>query len=338
MKNKERLAIVTDAWFPQTNGVVTTLANMIEKLEKKYDILVIHPGMFCNFSFSFYKEILLSVPFGLKEKLIRFDPDYIHIATEGPLGIATRRFCEKNDKKYNTSLHTNFPYLINQMFYIPESITWKAMRFFHKGSSKVLVTSQDMKEILVKKKFKNELIIWSRGVDESRFFYKERKNDTFRTTIICVSRVSKEKNLKEFCKLSKNPRYYCILVGDGPYLHKLRKKYPYCNFVGKIPNDQLHEWYGKADVFFFPSIFDTFGIVMLESIACGTPVVAYNVVGPRTIVKNGENGYLIKYKDQLHKAIRKARRLDRLSVSQTVNKYTWENVTKTFIANLSKVS
>jgi len=336
VKNKERIVIVTDAWFPQTNGVVTTLSNMVERLKKDYEVLVINPSMFYNFKLHFYKEIMLSIPKGMKDKIIDFDPDYIHIATEGPLGIAARRYCEKNNKQYNTSLHTNFPYLMNQMFFIPENITWRAMRYFHKGSSRVLVTNDDMKDVLTEKKFMNDLVVWSRGIDQKRFFYKERINDTSRITVICVSRVSKEKNLKEFCKLSKNPRYNCILVGDGPYLEKLKRKYPGCIFVGKVPNDKLHEWYGKADVFFFPSIFDTFGIVMLESIACGTPVVAYNVTGPRTLIKKGENGYLIKNKDQVHKAIRKAKRLNRLVVSQSINDYTWENVTRIFIDNMSK--
>jgi glycosyltransferase involved in cell wall biosynthesis len=227
---------------------------------------------------------------------------------------------------------------MKDLFYVPEDITWETMRWFHESSEKILVTNKDVRDTLKDKRFKNKLIVWSRGIDSSKFFFKEKKTKSEKTVLLCVSRVSKEKNLKQFCKLSLDERYECVLIGDGPYLEKLKAKYPKVKFVGKVENSKLRSWYASADVFFFPSLFDTFGIVMIESMACGTPVVAYNVTGPKTIVENNVNGYLIKSEDEIDKAIRKASRLNRVKVSESVKKYTWKNVAKIFIENLTRTT
>lgn len=333
---KEKIVIITDAWIPQTNGVVTTLKNLVSFLEKNYDVLVVHPGMFKGFDLVLYKEIRISIPIGMSKILKDFDPDYFHIATEGPLGMAAKRYCNKYYKKFNTSFHTNFPYLIKEFLHVPEKLTWLFLRFFHKGSERILVTNEDVRNILSGEKFKSELVIWTRGIDSNKFYYEKRNKISKKINLLYVGRISKEKNLKKFCKLSKDSRYNCILIGDGPYRKKLEKKYPKVSFIGKVPNDKLYEWYQSVDVFFFPSLFDTFGIVMLEAIACGLPVVAYDITGPRTLIQKGINGYIIKNDNQIHKAIRKCLRLDRQKISESVKDYTWENVTYIFISNLSK--
>ena len=335
---KQKIAIVTDAWYPQTNGVVTTLSNLVKNLEKEYEVLVINPKMFWGVNFFFYKEIVLSIPFKMSKILREFDADYIHIATEGPLGIAAKRYCKKHYKKYNTSFHTNFPYLLKEFFHVPEKLTWILMRGFHKGSERVLVTNEDVRTVLSTKNFQSKLVLWTRGIDSGRFFFQpsEQHEKGEKINLLYVGRVSKEKNLKKLCKLSKDKRYNCTIVGDGPYLKKIKNKYPKVVSAGKVPNEELFNHYAKADVFFFPSVFDTFGIVMLESIACGLPVVAYDTMGPRTLIKKGINGYLISNDEQVHKAIRKALRLDREKVSESVQDFTWEIVTSIFIENLSK--
>lgn len=333
-----KILILTDAWSPQTNGVVTTLKNLVKELEKKYDVHVIHPGLFKSVTLSFYKDISLAIPISIFKMIDDYDPDYIHIVTEGPIGLAGKNYCQIKNKKYNTSFHTNFPYMMKDIFYVPEDITWETMRWFHESSEKILVTNKDMKNILQEKDFKNKIILWSRGIDTKKFFFTEKKTKSEKIIVLCVSRVSKEKNLKQFCKLSLNEKYECVLIGDGPHLEKLRSKYPKVRFIGKVENSKLRSWYASADVFFFPSLFDTFGIVMIESMACGTPVVAYDVTGPKTIIENSVNGYLIKSEDDIHKAIVKASRLNRVKVSNSVKKYTWKNVAKIFIENLTKTT
>ena len=331
----EKILILTDAWSPQTNGVVTTLKNLVKQLEKKYDVYVIHPGLFKSINLSFYKDISLAIPISIFKMIDDYHPDYIHIVTEGPIGLAGKNYCQIKKKKYNTSFHTNFPHMMKDLFYVPEDITWETMRWFHEASEKILVTNTDIKDTLEQKGFKNDLIVWSRGIDTSKFYFENTKRKNDKILLLCVSRVSKEKNLKKFCKLSENDMYECILIGDGPYLDKLKEKYPKVNYVGKIPNAHLREWYAAADVFVFPSLFDTFGVVMIESMACGTPVVAYNVTGPKTIVKDNINGYLIESDESFNDAILKATSLDRSSVSQSSVKYTWKNVADIFVKNLT---
>jgi glycosyltransferase involved in cell wall biosynthesis len=331
----KKILILTDAWSPQTNGVVTTLKNLVKELRSEYDVLVIHPGMFKSINLNFYKDVSLAIPINIFKMIDDYDPDYIHIVTEGPIGLSGKNYCQIRGKKYNTSFHTNFPHMMKDLFYVPEDITWETMRWFHETSEKILVTNSDIKDTLQEKGFKNNLVVWSRGIDTSKFYFEDtgKKND--KIVLLCVSRVSKEKNLKKFCKLSENDMYECILIGDGPYLDKLKEKYPKVNYVGKIPNGQLREWYSGADVFVFPSLFDTFGVVMIESMACGTPVVAYNVTGPKTIVKNDTNGYLVDIDQSLDNAILQASKLDPLVVSQSSAEYTWKNVANIFIENLT---
>ena len=333
----KKLLLITDAWFPQTNGVVTTISHLKEKLDKDYEVTIIHPGMFEQIPIVFYPEISLAFPKKLWKKIDKIEPDYIHIFTEGPIGIAAKSYCLKNNLRHTTSFHTNFALLLNQILYWPEEMTWAMTKYFHSTSDRVLVTNEGMKLVLLEKGFTDNLVVWNRGVNRSNFFYKEKEKNKH-LDILCVSRVSKEKNIKDFCDLSKVNKHNYTLVGAGPELDKMKKKFPRVSYVGKVDQKNLNTYYHASDSFFFPSRFDTFGIVMIESFACGTPVVAYNEVAPRSLIIPGVNGYTVDSLKEVPEALIEASKLPRDKVYETSLPFSWESVTEIFVSNLAQTS
>jgi glycosyltransferase involved in cell wall biosynthesis len=328
-----KITLVTDTWTPSINGVVTTLVNTVEHLQRLgHDVQIIEPGQFKTIGLPGYQEVRLSWNIWRVGKLIeQFDPDAIHIATEGPLGLAARWYCkvDKRSIPHNTSYHTKFPEYMSHHYKIPEDWTYWCMRVFHKFSTKVLVTNQDMQTDLSQRGFQN-LAIWNRGVNRDLFNPGRRKRTSYRGPIIlCVSRVSKEKGLEDFCNLQVKGTK--VLVGDGPILAELKRKYKDVIFTGAKTGLALAEYYAAADVFVFPSKTDTFGVVMLESIASGTPVAAYPVTGPRDVVINDVNGYM---DDDLTTAVNRAIVCDRDMVRITSDIYDWAACTETFVKNL----
>ena len=327
-----KILLVTDAWKPQVNGVVTTLTNLVHQARKHGDTIhVYHPGR-CKIRFPlpFYKEITIGIPFpcGIRDLLKRQKWDHIHIATpEAPVGLNFVRTCKRLKIPFSTSLHTLFPEFVEKRIPVLKSnIGWKYMHKVYDGSTHILTTTKSMVKLLKDKGFKQEIRSWSRGVDRSVF----KPSKTFRKTdehyLLCVSRVSHEKGLDDFCEL-EYPNAVKIVVGDGPYLKTLKKKYPDVHFVGKKVGDDLARYYQHADVFVFPSKVDTFGVVQIEAMACGTPVAAYPVVGPIDIIKHGYNGYM---EDNLESAVRGCLHLDRKKVLSMSKKWTWENCYKQF--------
>ena len=288
--------------------------------------------MFKNIGLPGYQEVRLSWNIWEVGKMIQqFDPDAIHIATEGPLGLAARWYCkvEKRSIPHNTSYHTKFPEYMQQHYGIPESWTYRCMRVFHKFSTRVLVTNGDMLADLSQRGFEN-LAVWNRGVDRTLFNPEQRKPTSYGLPmILCVSRVSKEKGLEDFCNLQVKGTK--VLVGNGPMLAELKRKYQDVIFVGAKTGQALAEYYASADVFVFPSKTDTFGVVMLESIASGTPVAAYPVTGPRDVVINDVNGYM---DIDLTTAVDRAIQCDRNKVRLSSEKYDWAACTETFVKNL----
>ena len=328
-----KITLVTDTWMPSINGVVTTLTNTVQHLKQQgHDVQIIEPSQFHTVGAPGYAEVRLSWNLWRVGQMIKqFDPDAIHIATEGPLGLAARWYCkvEKRSIPHNTSYHTKFPEYLYQHYNIPESWTYRCMQVFHKFSTRVLVTNQDMMTDLSERGFDN-LSIWNRGVDRELYHPDRRKRLSYRKPIIlCVSRVSKEKGLDDFCSLRvKGTR---VLVGDGPILPELKRRYPDVVFAGAKTGTALAEYYAAADVFVFPSKSDTFGVVMLESIASGTPVAAYPVTGPRDVVINDVNGYMDW---DLTTAVERAMLCDRVAVRNTSEQYDWAACTETFVKNL----
>lgn len=335
------IVFVTDAWYPQTNGVVTTISHLYEELclSDKHHVTVIHPGLFEQVNLSnLYPDISLAVPAKLWKILDSLNFDAIHIFTEGPLGISAKQYCAVKKVKHTTSFHTNFPMLLSTMFGIPEEISWSLSALFHSSSSKVLVTNEGMKSFLVDKGFKSDsLRVWSRGVDRSDFHFKDSDSSYSRPKlkVLCVSRVSKEKNLKEFCRLSLSGDFDCVLVGDGPQLEKLKNKFPEVTFTGRVGHEELFSYYQDADVFFFPSKFDTFGVVMIESLACGTPVVALDEVAPNAVIEDGINGFIVgKTYATVEEAVVGATYLSREDCYKSSLSFSWTNVADIFLSTL----
>jgi glycosyltransferase involved in cell wall biosynthesis len=330
----KKILIITDNTTDQINGVVTTFKNL-ERVAAKdgYSFYFITPLMFKNYSCPGYPEVKLSLPYKLGKKIKKHNPDYIHIATEGPLGLAARVYLQVEGIKYNTSYHTKFPEFLQKMYRIPPKITYCYLRWFHKHSERVLTTSQTMVQELIDNKFKNNVLPWTRGVDRDNLKPTQEFKHTFyhnlKPIVLYVGRVSKEKNLTALCELQN---YYNIeIVGDGPERISLERKYHKVKFLGYKTGSELADCYAKADVFCFPSKLDTFGIVMIEAMSLGTPIAAYPVTGPKDIIELGINGIM---DDNLKTAIDKALKLDRNQVKQSSEIWTWEKCWEIFKNNL----
>jgi glycosyltransferase involved in cell wall biosynthesis len=326
----KKILIITDNLPDQINGVVTTYKNLAKcAVLEGYEIVFLDPSSFKYFSMPGYSEIKLSIPLGITKKIENFSPDYIHIATEGPIGLAARLYLDSKNIKYNTSYHTKLPEALKKLLYIPEFFTWLYIRWFHKHSGRVLTTTISMCDELIDHGLKTDIIPWTRGVDRDIFKPTKIKRDE-KIVLLCVSRLSKEKNLDAFCSLDY-PNSRKILVGDGPYRKHLEEKYKDVEFTGFKTGGELASYYQMADVFVFPSTWDTFGIVMIESLACGTPVAAYPVTGPKDVILSQIDGYL-SY--DLNYAISCCLKLDRDKVCQSSKRWSWENAWQIFKSNL----
>jgi glycosyltransferase involved in cell wall biosynthesis len=326
----KKILIITDNLQDQINGVVTTYTNLSRyAMLDGYKFVFLDPSSFKHISLPMYKEIKFSIPLSLSKKINQINPDYIHIATEGPLGLAARLILDKKNTKYNTSYHTKLPEALKKLIGIPEFLSWSYIRWFHKHSGKVLTTTTSMCNELFNNGLKTNVLPWTRGVNREIFKPTEIKREE-KVVLLCVSRLSKEKNLDAFCSLSY-PNSKKILVGDGPYRKHLEEKYKDVEFTGfKIGHD-LAKYYQMADVFVFPSKWDTFGIVMIESLACGTPVAAYPVTGPSDVIIQNIDGYL---SNDLNYAISCCLKLDRKKVEQSSERWSWETAWNIFKMNL----
>lgn len=322
------ILVITDNTRDQVNGVVTTFNNL-DRLanEDGYQIVYLDPDSFYSVRAPKYPEVKLAVPFGIGKKIKAINPDYIHIATEGPIGFAAKLWLDKQKYRYNTSYHTKFPEFVKKIYNMPERITYAYLRWFHKHSGVVLTTTQTMVDELKQHGFGNNIIPWTRGVDRS-IFYPREHNESF--ILLNVGRVSKEKGLDDFCSL-QYPNSTKIVVGDGPYRGELEDRYPDVQFVGVKKGAELAEFYAAASVFVFPSKEDTFGIVMIESMACGTPVAAYDVTGPKDVIEQHNTGCM---DTNLSVAIDNCLSLDRNMVYENSKKWTWENCWLIFKHNL----
>ena len=326
------ILIITDNLPDQINGVVTTYTNIETcAVLDGHKFVVLHPGWFRYIDCPKYNEVKLAYPRHMGKKIQEIAPDYIHIATEGPLGLWARAYLALVDIPHNTAYHTKFPEGLKKLFGIPECITWRFVRWFHKHSGRVLTTTDSMVTELQAHGFDGEVKSWTRGVDRDIFHPGHRGTTVAgRPILLCVSRVSKEKNLEEFFELDY-PGATKIMVGDGPMLDAYRKQYPEVIFTGFKTGKSLAEYYANADVFVFPSRWETFGIVMIEAMACGTPVAAYPVTGPLDVVDEGITGCL---NNDLRRAVDDALALDRQRVWAGSSRWSWQRAWEIFRDNL----
>jgi len=330
------IAIVTDAWRPQVNGVVRTYERTIEELQKLgHRVSMITPEGFRTIPMPTYPDIRLSLFPGRKvrRRLDELKADAVHIATEGPLGLAARAWCIKNHFPYTTSFHTQFPEYVWLRTRLPLKWSYAAVRWFHGRASTTLVATPTLHKRLTEHGFTN-LGTWSRGVNldlfrpQSKDFLKER-----RPVFMYMGRVAIEKNIEAFLKLDLPGTK--VVVGDGPDLEMLRKKYPQAVFTGYKENGDLAKHVAAADVFVFPSRTDTFGLVLIEALACGVPVAAFPVQGPIDIIDNGVTGFL---DEDLQKAALAALALKPEACRAAAMKYTWGACTRQFLAHLNPVA
>ena len=323
-----KIVIVTDAWFPQVNGVVTTLNFLKKELEKQnYQVDIIHPGLFRTSSFSIYPEISLAMNPWKVKNYINEDMDYLHIATEGPLGLFARNFAIRNNIEFTTAIHTKFPEYLKKILFIPLSLTYGYLKWFHGSTHKTLVNTNSQIEELSSIGFKN-LVLWSRAIDRNIFY--PRKKLSNKDYLLYVGRISKEKNLEDFLNLDTIKQK--IVVGSGPMLNEYKKNYRTVEFVGPKFENELAQYYSDASVFVFPSKTDTYGIVMIEALACGTPVAAFPVTGPKDIVINEINGYL---HHDLLTAVSRAENINSKSCEESIESLSWSNVASTFLGTLT---
>ena len=330
-----KIALVTDAWLPQTNGVVRTLTITAERLSQAgHEVTAITPVDFRTVPCPTYPEIRLSLfaAGSVRRRLDALDPDAVHIATEGPLGLAARRWCLRRGRSFTTSYHTQFPEYVRARVPIPVAVSYAFLRWFHGSAAHTLVATPSMQNALAKRGFRN-LVLWSRGVDTELF---RPRDESFlelpRPIWLYFGRVSVEKGIEEFLALDLPGTK--LVVGDGPATESLRRKYAGAVFTGYRFGDELARHVAAADVFVFPSRTDTFGLVLLEAMACGIPVAAFPVTGPIDVVVNGVTGVL---SEDLRAAALNALHLDRRACREHALRYTWEAATHQFIASLAPV-
>lgn len=327
-----RIAIVTDAWEPQINGVVNTLKATAQCLRKAgHEIKIVSAENQPTFACPGCPEIRLACkPYArVAITLDAWQPDCIHIATEGPMGLAARRYCIKRGLRFTTSYHTRFPEYLHARSRLPPALLYRWLRWFHSPSSSVMVATPAIKTLLEQRGFER-VVVWGRGVDTERF-QPEPQNVSCsdRPVYLYVGRVAVEKNIEDFLRIDIPGSKW--VIGDGAMREELERRYPQVRFLGAKPHAELPAYYNCADVFVFPSRTDTFGLVMAEAMACGVPVAAYPVEGPIDVVAHGVSGILHV---DLMRACSDALRLRRADVRQHAMRFSWSAATAQFLAHL----
>jgi glycosyltransferase involved in cell wall biosynthesis len=330
-----KILIVTDAWFPQVNGVVRTIDTTKRELEKLgHTVEIISPETFRTIPLPTYPEIRIAIAPGrrIRKAIDAMNPHAIHLATEGPLGFAARRYCLKRKIPFTTAYHTRFPEYVRDRAPIPLALTYRIVRRFHAPSSAVMVATPSIERALTDRGFKN-IRRWGRGVD-TELFHPRNKSflDGPRPILMYVGRVSVEKNIEAFLRLDLPGSK--VVAGTGPALAQLKQRFPEAHFLGVLSQPELARLYSAASAFVFPSRTDTFGLVLLEALACGTPVAAYPVQGPVDVVGSNVVGHsrVGVLDDDLQRAALAALRIDRASCRAFALSHSWRACTEQFLS------
>ncbi len=327
-----RILVATDAWHPQVNGVVRTYERVASEARALgVEMTFLTPSHFRSFPCPAYPGIRLAVPSRrrARELIERAAPDLIHVATEGPVGLMARAYCRRRGRPFTTSYHTKFPEYVSALLSIPPSWCFALMRRFHNSGVGTMVATASLRAELGRRGFVR-LLPWTRGVDTDLFRPRDvRLFGSDQPVFLYVGRVSKEKNLEAF--LDADLPGVKAVVGGGPHLAALRQRYPRAVFTGPKEGAELAAHYASADVFVFPSRTDTFGLVLLEAMACGVPVAAYPVTGPLDVVTQGVSGVL---DEDLAAAARSALKLDRAKVREDAFRFSWAKTAELFISNI----
>lgn len=328
-----RLLIFTDAWAPQVNGVVRTLETLGRDLESLgCEVRYATPQGRLTVPLPTYPEIRMALfPRKSLEKLIDdFAPDAIHVATEGTIGLSARAICRARGLPFTTSFHTRFPDYVNARFpFIPKSLVYRFLRWFHAPASAVMVATPSLKQELEANGFRN-VRIWTRGVDVGQFRpISDASLPWPRPIWLYVGRIAVEKNVEAFLSLDLPGTK--VVIGDGPARAALAHNYPEVQFLGPKLGEDLVRSYAASDVFVFPSLTDTFGLVMLEALACGVPVAAFPVQGPRDVVGDSPAAAL---DTDLRRACLRALEIPRSTARAFALTRSWRTCTEQFLSNL----
>ena len=330
-----RILIVSDAWTPQVNGVVRTLSTVTDELRAMGHVVeVVGPDRFRTLPCPTYPEIRLSLLPGRRLARIvdRFAPDRLHVATEGPLGLAARSWARRRGLAFTTSFHTRFPEYLHARTGLPLALSYWVMRRFHNASAGTLVATESLRRDLGRRGFRH-LVPWSRGVDLHRFTPEPRRDWTAehglsRPVFLYVGRIAVEKNIAAFLDLDLPGSK--VVVGGGPQLAQLKARYPGVVFTGPFAEAELSAAYAGGDVFVFPSRTDTFGLVLLEALAAGVPVAAYDVTGPRDVLA-GTDGRVGAVSDDLRAAALAALGADRAACRAHAERFSWQACAQAFL-------
>lgn len=336
-----RILLATDAWEPQVNGVVRTLTRTVAECRAMgHEVEVIQPGLFKTVPLPSYPEIRLAIGVyePIQERFKAFEPEAIHIATEGPIGLAARRLCLEWKLPFTTSYHTRFPEYVAARLPVPSAAGYAYMRWFHRPSGRVMVATPSFREELESRGFRN-LSPWTRGVDTELFRPRERRADGTwaptpldglpRPIFLNVGRVAVEKNIEAFVELDLPGSK--VVVGDGPSLEELTARYPEVLFTGARFGEELASYFAAADVFVFPSLTDTFGLVMLEAMATGSPVAGFPVAGPIDLLPGSGAGAV---SEDLRTACLECLKCDRTVVRAYAETFSWHAAAEEFVRNL----
>ncbi|MDF0489711.1 glycosyltransferase family 1 protein [Sphingomonas sp. H39-1-10] len=331
-----RIAIATDAWSPQVNGVVRTLQSVRAELERQgHQVLVVSPDLFYSLPCPTYPEIRLALAStgGVGKMLADFNPHAIHLATEGPVCLAARRWCLTQNFPFTTAYHTQFPDYVSARTGVNPEWVWRYIRWFHAPAQAILASTRSI-EATLKDHDLTRVREWGRGVDLS-LFSATAPDAELRAlpgpVMLYVGRVAIEKNIEAFLTASHPGTK--VIVGDGPARAALEARFPDARFLGARFGAELAAAYAAADVFVFPSRTDTFGLVMIEAMACGTPVAAYPVTGPLDVLKPGVG----VMDEDLDTAIAQALTLDRAACAAYGQSFTWEASARQFLKALAPV-
>ena len=329
-----KIAIVSDAWLPQTNGVVRTLSALRrELLGFGHEVVMITPERFTTIPCPTYAEIRLAVVpgFEVDRILTEFGPDAIHVATEGPLGYAARRFCRRRKLPFTTSFHTKFPDYIKARFGVPMRWTYALLRRFHAAASATMVATDSVRRELEAQGF-GRLKRWTRGVDMLSFRPMAKLEGKYpRPIFLYVGRVAVEKNLPAFLDLDLPGTK--LVVGDGPEREALQRRHPDVRFVGRQEGEDLANFYAMSDVFVFPSKTDTFGLVMLEALASGVPIAALPVPGPIDLIEDSGVGVLDW---DLRRAALACLEIEPEACRARALEFSWATSAQQFLSNLHR--
>lgn len=331
-----KILFITDTMNNNFNGVVNLIHYLTNNLKKlKIDIQLVSTDDFSNFKLT--NDVRLAFPqINYISKLIsKYQPNFIHIFTEGSLGLSAKLACDSLNLAYTTSFNTQFDYYLKHRYCFPLALTRKYLNYFHAKSAKVFVPTLSVKQSLINYFSNQTLTIIGRGVDQTIFHCDAPKRKIPANDPLCIytGRVVKEKNLDCFLNIKSIKRK--IVIGDGPMKKFYSEHYPDVDFIGFQPHKKINEYYNASDIFVFPSKTDTFGQVLLEAMICGLPIAAYPVNGPKDNVIHEQTGYL---HDDLEYAIHQCKTINRENCINHSKQYTWENVAQEFLSNLAAIN